>query len=91
VATALGNSANRNAFIKSFWWDKQRGMYTYLAAIIGAIIGNDNKNDKDDQQPTNPIILELEKPPCNQMEALKRWKIAWEDFKSKTSSFCVEN
>jgi hypothetical protein len=83
AAAVLGNSANRNAFIKSFWWDKQRGMYTYLAAIIGANIDNDNKNDEDDQQPDNPIILELEKPPCNEIEALERWKIARKDFNGK--------
>ncbi|MCL6591966.1 MAG: hypothetical protein K6U80_18705 [Firmicutes bacterium] len=75
AAAVLGNSANRNAFIKSFWWDKQRGMYTYLAAITGANING--------QQPDNPIILELEKPPCNEIEALERWKIARKDFNGK--------
>lgn len=83
VAAVLGNSANRNAFIKSFWWDKERGMATYLAAITGANTGNGDDIDGDDKQPSNPIVLELEKPPSNPIEAKERWNIARKDFNAK--------
>ncbi len=83
AAAVLGNSANRNAFAQSFWWDKQRGMSAYLTAIIGASMDSGDGNDGDDKQVSSPIVLELEKPPANQIEALERWKIARKDFNVK--------
>ena len=80
AAAVLGNSANRNAFAQSFWWDKQRGMSIYLSAIDGVSTGN---VDGDGKQPPIPIVLELEKPPANKMEALERWNIARKDFNAK--------
>jgi hypothetical protein len=83
AAAVLGNSANRNAFAQLFWWDKQRGMSAYLEAIIGAGIANNGGNDGDGNTISPPIILELEKPPANEIEALERWNLARKDFNAK--------
>lgn len=73
-AAVLGNTANRAAFLKSFWWDKERGMSQYLSAIIG---GNalDNGNI--------PEVVIMEKPPRNEIEALERWYITRKSFLDK--------
>ncbi|MDR1701428.1 MAG: hypothetical protein LBR56_01475, partial [Sporomusaceae bacterium] len=75
-AAVLGNAANRSNFLKSFWWDKQRGMAQYLNAITGSKV-LDNA--------TNPIpeVVIAEKPPGNEIEALERWRISRRNFLAK--------
>lgn len=74
-AAVLGNAANRAAFLKSFWWDKQRGMAQYLGAIVGGkVLG--------DQIPIPEVVIK-EKPPCNEIEALERWHMARMSFLDK--------
>lgn len=73
-AAVLGNAANRAAFLKSFWWDKQRGMAQYLSAIVSS-------KGLDDE--AIPEVVIMEKPPCNEIEALERWQIARKSFLDK--------
>jgi Cdc6-like AAA superfamily ATPase len=81
AAAVLGNSANRNAFIQSFWWDQQRGMYSYLEAIVGST-GTVDANTSAAQSST-PFIVQKETPPSNQLEAFERWKLTNKDFNGK--------
>ena len=81
-AAVLGNATNRTAFLKSFWWDKQRGMAQYLGAIIGGKVF-DNEPDNEDGLPSIPEVVMMEKPPCNEIEALERWRIIRKNFLDK--------
>lgn len=81
-AAVLGNAANRAAFLKSFWWDKQRGMDKYLSAIIGGNVP-DNETDNEDGLPSIPEVVIVEKPPHNEIEALERWRVIRKCFLDK--------
>lgn len=84
AAAVLGNSANKAAFVKSFWWDKKRGMAAYLSAITGGYdIDNLEYFDETTEQSTIPEVVLLETPPKNEIEALDRWKTARMDFLNK--------
>ncbi len=84
AAAVLGNTANRSAFIKSFWWDKQRGMATYLSAIIeGCMLDNEDESCDKPKNVDIPEVVCLENPPKNEIEALERWQIARNDFLCK--------
>ncbi|MBP2657043.1 MAG: hypothetical protein H6Q69_75 [Firmicutes bacterium] len=77
-AAVLGNAANRAAFLKAFWWDKQRGMAQYLNAIIGGKVLA-NQIDED----SIPEVVKMENPPCNEIEALERWRVIRKRFTEK--------
>lgn len=75
VAAVLGNGANRSRFRRTFWFDEDLGLRTYLAEAGGTpqwIEVTDPKTGKvvDHREPT--IVLE-EKPPLGATEALHRW------------------
>ena len=74
AAAVLGNSANRNSFIQSFYWDKKRGMALYLKAVLGGKLP-----DGDDVVD----VVTLEKPPRSEIEALERWRTARRCFLDK--------
>lgn len=74
-AAVLGNAANRFAFIKSFWWDEQRGMSQYLNAIIGTRIS--------DSETALSEVVKKEKPPQSEFEALERWSVVRKNFLDK--------
>ena len=83
VAAALGNSANREVFAQSFWWDKQRGMACYLKAVLEgertevAAIGDDGAETRE-----VPEVITSENPPCGEIEARERWRLARKRFKA---------
>ncbi|MES2112723.1 MAG: AAA domain-containing protein [Bacteroidota bacterium] len=82
VAAVLGNGANRAKFRKTFWWDEDFGMSTYLAEAAGTpqFI---NIVDPQTQQITGtrkPKIITLENPPDNHVAALVAWNKARQEF-----------
>lgn len=75
AAAILGNSANKSAFIQSFWWHKKRGMSRYLKAVLGVDTPDDG--DEDDEEADVEKVLDvvtLEQPPQSEIEALARWR-----------------
>lgn len=87
AAAALGNSANRSAFIQSFYWHKKRGMALYLKAILGGDIPEDvdGENEEGDQENILDVIT-IEQPPRSEIEALERWRTARRNFLEKLKS-----
>lgn len=69
-AAVLGNAGNRYRFGQTFWWDKEVGLSTYLAAAAG----RPQVIEADDKGPERaPRIVAEEKPPRDHDEALVRW------------------
>lgn len=84
AAAVLGNSANRSAFIQSFYWHKKRGMALYLKAVLGGGLPEDDEDvfEGSDEQKVLDVIT-IEKPPRSEIEALERWHIARREFLAK--------
>lgn len=81
VAAVLGNSANRGRFKKTFWWDDDFGLSTYLAAAAGlpqVVEITDSKTGHVETRP--PHIVARENPPRDPGDALERWKVARHEF-----------
>ena len=69
-AAVLGNAGNRYRFGQTFWWDKEVGLATYLAAAAG----QPRVIEADDKGPEHaPRIVAEENPPRDHDEALARW------------------
>ena len=89
AAAMLGNSANRSAFIQSFYWHKKRGMALYLKAVLGGDLPED-EDEKDDGEGTDEQkvldVVTIEQPPRSEIEALERWRAARRDFLAKLKS-----
>lgn len=84
AAAVLGNSANRSAFIQSFWWHKKRGMALYLKAVLGGDIPEDEdiENEEIEEQKVLDVVT-IEQPPRSEIEALERWQTARRGFLAK--------
>jgi len=84
AAAVLGNSANRSAFIQSFYWHKARGMGRYLKAVLGGDLPEDEEDDgqETDEQKVLDVVT-IEQPPRSEIEALERWRAARLDFLTK--------
>jgi AAA domain len=82
IAAVLGNAKNRSSFRQTFWWDKDVGLQTYLQRACG----NPQMLPCEDQAGTAkerlPKIIELENPPENKDEALRRWAKVRQEFKN---------
>lgn len=72
VAAVLGNSANRNSFKNSFWFNPDTGLQVYLQFIEGS--------RRYRSKSSIPSIIALEDPPLNHAEALARWREARDRF-----------
>ena len=84
AAAVLGNSANRAAFINSFWWDKRRGMALYLKAVGGGVVAEDDDKELDnDDERRVPDVVSIEQPPRSEIEARQRWHKARKEFLAK--------
>ena len=76
-AAVLGNAANRNRFRKTFWWDEDVGLSTYLAEAAGTPQVVEEIHPETKARTTRPPrIVTAEKPPRSQNEALRRWREA---------------
>ncbi len=84
TAAVLGNSANRSAFIQSFYWHKKRGMARYLKAVLGGDQpeDEDDEGEEDDEQKVLDVVT-IEQPPRSEIEALERWRTARRNFLAK--------
>lgn len=81
VAAVLGNSANRNRFKKTFWWDEDFGLSTYLAAAAGLPQVVEITDPQTGQMETRPPhIVTRENPPRGSGDALERWRMARHEF-----------
>lgn len=76
-AAVLGNAGNRYRFGQTFWWDKEVGLATYLAAADGRrqLVEADDKGGE-----RTPRIVVEEDPPRDHDEALVRWDQARRAF-----------
>lgn len=82
VAAVLGNATNRSKFKKTFWWDKDLGMNTYLLETAGFPQFIDVLDPKTQQVigQRKPKIIEAEKPPTDHAMALAQWHAARKQF-----------
>jgi hypothetical protein len=83
IAAVLGNVRNRNDFKKTFWWDEDVGLWTYLAAVAGnprTVKVTDPVTKEVTIRP--PRIVTEECAPRDHEDALRRWKQAREAFTS---------
>jgi len=82
-AAVLGNASNRARFQKTFWWDKEVGISTYLAEAAGTpqlVEVEDPKTGKKSSRP--PRIVTCENPPRTHEEAVRRWRKACAEFQA---------
>lgn len=71
-AAVLGNGANRGRFRQTFWWDKEVGLSTYLAAATGVPQVVQDVEVVGGERP--PRIVTEEDAPDGPVEALQRWR-----------------
>lgn len=84
AAAVLGNSANRSAFVQTFWWHKKRGMSRYLKAVLGVDTPEDDEgNDEGENLEKILDVVTIEQPPRSEIEALERWTAVRDRFQSK--------
>lgn len=87
AAAVLGNSANRSAFIQSFYWHKKRGMALYLKAVLGGDIPEDESGEDEEGEQENILdVVTIEQPPRSEIEALECWRTARRNFLEKLKS-----
>lgn len=80
AAAVLGNAANRGRFRKTFWWDDDVGLSTYLMEAAGTPQWIDEKAADGNMTQRKPRIVVEEKPPDGLPTALQRWKAARSAF-----------
>lgn len=83
VAAILGNAANRGRFKKTFWWEEDVGLSTYLAEASGTpqfIEITDPETGTSETRP--PRIVAEEKPPRSHEEALRKWQTTRSAFRA---------
>jgi energy-coupling factor transporter ATP-binding protein EcfA2 len=83
IAAVLGNAINRARFRQTFWWDKELGLSTYLAAAAGTPQIVDVINpDTGEKTSRPPRIVTAENAPRDRNEALQRWQKSCKEFAS---------
>jgi hypothetical protein len=84
IAAVLGNSANRAAFQRSFWWHEDLGFRLYLKAAKGDSVVRELKDEATGAviRRETPAIIDREKPPTTPEAALRNWRSARARFRS---------
>ncbi len=81
IAAVLGNVQNRGRFKKTFWWDDDFGLNSYLCAAAGSPRKVQVTDPETGQAVERlPRIVEAENPPKTHDEALERWRLARKEF-----------
>ena len=80
AAAVLGNSANRAAFVQSFYWHKKRGMALYLKAVLGGDLPEGGDEGDEAREEDVLDVIALERPPRGEIEAQERWRTARRSF-----------
>jgi hypothetical protein len=82
IAAVLGNAANRGAFIRTLWSDKEVGIAGYLAEASGTPQWIEEKDPGTGALlvKRKPRIVTECDPPTSRPQALARWKKARADF-----------
>ncbi|MCA0355473.1 MAG: ATP-binding protein [Proteobacteria bacterium] len=84
ISAVLGNGANRSRFRQTFWWDKEVGLQTYLAAAAGSpqVIEEAADPETGVVKERPPRIVTAENPPASRADALRRWGEARRRFRT---------
>lgn len=83
AASILGNAKNRGAFRKTFWWDEDVGLSTYLAEAAGTPQIIEYIDPETEEKKTRrPKIIIDEKAPGGHIEALRNWRKTREEFRA---------
>ena len=84
ISAVLGNAANRNRFRQTFWWDKEVGLQTYLAAASGSpqLVEEAVGPESGVVTERPPRIVTAENPPASRADALRRWGEARRRFRA---------
>jgi hypothetical protein len=82
IAGVLGNAANRVAFRRDFWADKDNGLQAYLWTAAGNPPATVERTDPDTGATDQVIarVVTRDKPPRGKDEALARWKLVRRQF-----------
>lgn len=82
IAAVLGNAANRGAFLRTLWSDKEVGIASYLAEASGTPQWIEEKDPTSDAllSRRKPRIIAECDPPASRAQALERWKAARAEF-----------
>lgn len=82
IAAALGNGRNRGAFQQRFWWDVDRGFFTYLKAARGLNVMHEIKDKQTGKiiDRVMPSVVVSERPSTNKADAAVAWHEARTSF-----------
>lgn len=91
IAAALGNSRNRAAFRRQFWWSEDGSFRTYLRAARGDNVRIDIKDPRTGEviDRATPSVVILEKP-NSQDAAVTAWQTARARFLSLKKTIDAE-
>jgi hypothetical protein len=77
ITAVLGNAANRSRFRKTFWWDREVGLSTYLAEVAGTPQLLEEIDPETGGRVTRPPhIVAQENPPRTAQQATANWRRA---------------
>jgi hypothetical protein len=82
AAAVLGNAVNRSSFMKTFWWDPDIGLRTYLMEACGTPqwIEVPDPNNPEIPSRIRPQIVTAEQAPSSPEQALHLWREARIEF-----------
>lgn len=84
VAGVLGNAGNRTRFMKTFWWDNEVGLASYLAEAAGTPQWVDEPPGPDNvKKKHRPRLVVEAAAPSSHSEALARWHAARAAFRER--------
>ncbi len=84
AAAVLGKAANRHEFAQAFWWDRARGIQSYLRGVVDGwdpAVPSGRAGDESDPEAEPADVLLLEDAPRDPAEARKRWTVACRSFR----------